>query len=183
MEQRMDSSRSRPVLSGRGQDLTGRQFGRLVALSPTGKRAADGCYYWLCRCSCGNLTTVSSNKLLQRKTASCGCYRKERWQSCRTYVGGTCVEIARSRKVPVNNTSGVKGVSLDRGLWMAKLTFARRQFFLGRYTSFDTAVAIRKTAEGLRDEVLEEIGLLRGRAVDVLAQRLSELLDHVRNQR
>ena len=79
----------------RYQDLAGRRFGRLVALERTCKRVSDGCFCWLCRCDCGNLTVTSSNKLLQGRTMSCGCYQKERLQSSRSYIAGTCVEIIR----------------------------------------------------------------------------------------
>ncbi len=160
---------------GRFRDLSGRRFGRLTAIEPTGEHASDGCYYWLCRCDCGKMTVTSSSKLLQGKTVSCGCYARERLESSRSYVGGTCVEIARSQKLSANNTSGVKGVSLSRGRWLAKISFARKQFFLGRYDEFSEAVAARKAAERLRDEVLDDIEILQDRALDVLTVRLDKL--------
>lgn len=164
-----------PVRGNQFRDLTGRRFGRLTVLRLTGDKAADGCYYWLCRCECGKETTVSSNKLLQGRTLSCGCYGRERREKSRTYVGGTCLEIAYSKKLPVNNTSGARGVSRSRGLWLAKISFARKQFFLGRYRNFGEAVAIYRKAEALRDEVLDEIGELQEEAVHVFASRLMEL--------
>jgi len=33
---------------------------------------------WLCICSCGNSTTVSTSRLLNGKTQSCGCIKRER---------------------------------------------------------------------------------------------------------
>lgn len=159
----------------RFQDLTGRRFGRLVAVKPTGEHSLDGCYYWLCNCDCGNTSVVNSHKLLHGRTTSCGCYRRERLETSRTFVGGTCLEIIRSEKLLSNNTSGVKGVSQSRGLWLAKISFARRQFFLGRFASFDAAVAMVKLAEELRAEVVDDIDNLQDRAVDVLASRLDLL--------
>lgn len=164
-----------PARGGVFRDLTGRRFGRLTAVRPTGEKAADGCYYWLCRCACGEETVVSSSKLLQGKTVSCGCYGRERRAESRTYVGGTCLEIVRSPRTPKNNTSGVKGVSRSRGMWLAKISFARRQFFLGRYREFEKAVAVHRRAVALRAEVLEQIDALGDGAVAVLAQRLEEL--------
>lgn len=56
-------------------DITGRRFGRLVAVSPAGKigRAA----VWLCRCECGKTTEVPIYNLNNGKTKSCGCLRRE----------------------------------------------------------------------------------------------------------
>lgn len=61
------------------EDLTGQTFGRLTVLgpaedyvSPIGKHYAR----WLCRCVCGNLTTVLSNDLKSGNTRSCSCLRK-----------------------------------------------------------------------------------------------------------
>jgi len=142
-----------PARGNQFRDLTGRQFGRLTVLRLTGDKAADGCYYWLCWCECG----------------------KERRENSRTYVVGTCLEIAYSKKLPVNNASGVRSVSWSRGLWLAKISFARKQFFLGRYRNFGEAVAIYRKAEALRDEVLDEIGELQEEAVHVFASRLMEL--------
>lgn len=57
-------------------DITGRRFGRLVALKAAGKNKW-GNYLWECKCDCGNLHIVAQGKLKQGKSKSCGCYRKE----------------------------------------------------------------------------------------------------------
>jgi len=64
---------------GRGTSfiaITGQVFGSLTALerAPTqGKKV-----FWLCRCKCGNLTTVESYKVRTGHTTSCGCVNAER---------------------------------------------------------------------------------------------------------
>lgn len=58
------------------KDLSGQRFGRLVAVKPFGKNKY-GNILWLCKCDCGNEHIVSSGKLVQGKSKSCGCYRKE----------------------------------------------------------------------------------------------------------
>lgn len=58
------------------KDLAEKRFGRLVAIKPIGKNE-HGNYLWLCRCDCGNEHIVASGKLIQGKSKSCGCYRKE----------------------------------------------------------------------------------------------------------
>lgn len=58
-------------------DLIGEKFGRLEVLERAGKDKHQN-LLWLCRCECGNTTTVSSNSLQQGRIKSCGCLRKER---------------------------------------------------------------------------------------------------------
>ena len=80
------------------------------------------------------------------------------------------------KKIPASNTSGIRNVSRSRGLWLAKISFARRQFFLGRYKDIADAAAVVEAAEKLRDEVVDEIDQLQDKAVDVLAVRIAELV-------
>jgi hypothetical protein len=56
-------------------DITGQRFGRLtvIRLSYTRKNA-----YWLCRCDCGQITTVVRYHLVKGTTRSCGCIKVER---------------------------------------------------------------------------------------------------------
>lgn len=61
-------------------DLTGQTFGRLTVLEV--RDDMKKCYKnrsirWKCRCSCGEVTTVSSNALRTNDIVSCGCYHRE----------------------------------------------------------------------------------------------------------
>lgn len=58
--------------AGNAIDLTGRRFGKLIALIPTNKRSIMG-IVWMCKCDCGNLTKVSTANLRRKNTTSCGC--------------------------------------------------------------------------------------------------------------
>lgn len=64
----------------RATDLTGRRFGKLVAIRRIGttkKRSA----IWECQCDCGNMTNVTSSELTRTKrasTKSCGCLKIDR---------------------------------------------------------------------------------------------------------
>jgi hypothetical protein len=78
-------------------DITGRRFGRLVALSLVrrrrGKRVS---VYWRCRCDCGKTKTISGDSLRLGNTLSCGCLRNERTRAaCCThgYTGTTTYNI------------------------------------------------------------------------------------------
>ncbi len=54
-------------------DLTGRRFGRLVALTVTDRREYRS-IVWRCQCDCGNDAFVSTHQLLNGYTKSCGCW-------------------------------------------------------------------------------------------------------------
>ena len=43
-----------------GRDHTGKKYKKLTVLKKLDKRAHNGCYFWLCKCDCGNLTELSS---------------------------------------------------------------------------------------------------------------------------
>lgn len=58
-------------------DLTGKRFGRLVAIEPTGERDAKGRILWKCRCDCGTLIDVPASSLSSGYRRSCGCYTSE----------------------------------------------------------------------------------------------------------
>lgn len=56
-------------------DLTGKRYGRLVAIRPTEERR-NGYVVWECQCDCGGIIRVRSSSLLQGNTQSCGCIQK-----------------------------------------------------------------------------------------------------------
>lgn len=57
-------------------NLREQRFGNLIVLEKTSGRDTRGSILWKCRCDCGNITTVSSNKLRSGHTRSCGCLRR-----------------------------------------------------------------------------------------------------------
>ncbi len=54
-------------------DLTGRRFGKLVAIKPTEERSEDGKVLWFCHCDCGNDCLAVSTQLTIGYKKSCGC--------------------------------------------------------------------------------------------------------------
>lgn len=60
----------------RGRDITGNVYGRLTAIELS-YRDEKSISYWLCKCECGNETTVRIGDLGSGNTTSCGCYREE----------------------------------------------------------------------------------------------------------
>jgi len=132
------------------KDITGQQFARLTALYPTEARDAKGFVIWRCRCECGAEIDVSYNTLLYSLVKSCGCQKKEhdrKLSSFLTRVDGTSVDMLKSKKIPVSNTTGVRGVYYFRGKYMAKIVFQKKQYHLGTYESLEEAAEVRKEAE------------------------------------
>ncbi len=56
-------------------DLTGKRFGRLVALRRNGRRGSFAA--WDCLCDCGTKRTLTSRALIGGHNKSCGCFRRE----------------------------------------------------------------------------------------------------------
>ena len=61
------------------KDLTNQTFYRLTVLGrdlnkPSG--AGKG-VYWVCKCTCGTICSVRSDKLTKNITKSCGCFSRE----------------------------------------------------------------------------------------------------------
>lgn len=90
-------------------DLSGKRFGRLVALEPVGTSKHHR-VIWRCKCDCGGVKDVESNSLVQGRTKSCGCISKEIRASGnmrRTHGGcGTRLySIWKNMKKRCNNTN------------------------------------------------------------------------------
>ena len=132
------------------KDITGQVFNRLTALHPTIDRSIKGQVVWHCKCECGNEVDVCYNELVHGNLQSCGCKKKEhdeQMQSFLTRFDGTSLDLIKSKKLPTNNTSGVKGVYFQKGKWIAKIVFQKKQFHLGKYDRIEDAEEARKTAE------------------------------------
>jgi len=57
-------------------DMTGKVFGRWTVLSRSGSDKR-GELLWLCRCSCGNESSLTGSSLRSGNSISCGCYQAE----------------------------------------------------------------------------------------------------------
>ncbi len=54
-------------------DVTGQKFGKLTAISFTGKKDKNGHYIWEWQCECGNRILSPSSYVKSGNTNSCGC--------------------------------------------------------------------------------------------------------------
>ncbi len=59
----------------RFQDLSGKRFNHLIAISIAGKNKNRG-LIWLCKCDCGNFKEIYASHLKNGNTKGCGCLQK-----------------------------------------------------------------------------------------------------------
>lgn len=121
--------------------------------------------YAVCKCDCGNIKHILKSSLTKKKfpTKSCGCLQKQiasntghktisgnsKKQIDRNVEYNTNFQVISQDTPPVNNTSGVKGVSWDRdrNAWEAYIGLHGKRIHLGRYAKFEDAVKARIRAE------------------------------------
>lgn len=61
-------------MSGKIKDISGKRFGRLVAIGFSHKD--KGHYFWKFRCDCGKEVAIEKTSVVLGRTKSCGCYNK-----------------------------------------------------------------------------------------------------------
>lgn len=137
----------------RALEWVGKRFGLLTVTAFAGVK--DSRRMWQCRCDCGNVVEVRESSLKNGHTASCGC-RIDPLASCH-FVDGTYVEEIRSRTVFSSNTSGVRGVYLDKrtNKWVARIGFQGKTWYLGAFSNLEDAAKARARGEEMYEEFLE----------------------------
>lgn len=141
------------------KDITGKRFGRLVAICPTEKRERRQ-IVWKFRCDCGQETEKPGYLVASGSIQSCGCLNRElsRERLRRGHVMGTNLYRIRQEGDPAqrNNTSGCPGVWYDENLgrYMVRMQF---QGVLYRVYSWDwdEAVWIRQMFVKYRYEFVD----------------------------
>lgn len=137
-------------------NLTGRQFGKLVVTALSDKRGSRGARtvpLWECLCECGNITYKATDTLTNSELSMCNdCaakYAASKMRENAGYTGGTQISKITSTAPIATNTSGCRGVYLDKksGKWRARLKFKGVLMNFGSYSSFEEAVKARQQAE------------------------------------
>lgn len=133
-------------------DLSNKIFGQVKVIN---KISGNGvCSIWKCEClNCSKIFNVQQSSLTRGLTKSCGCVQAERAKkNVKEYMGqveGTNASRIISKKIPTNNTSGTRGVSLVKptGKWTAYIMFKGKFYNLGTYSDIKDAINARKEAE------------------------------------
>lgn len=55
----------------------GDRYGKLLVIEEDTKKGNQGQIKWICRCDCGNVTSILTDNLRTGITKSCGCLRNE----------------------------------------------------------------------------------------------------------
>ena len=141
----------------------GERYGRLTTVRATEKRSAKS-VVWECLCDCGKTVNVRATMLASGHTTSCGCVKRELddqkdFRKILTYTDGTCIEFAKGISKPRANTSqdtGVRGVILKDGKYVAQIRFRKKRYYLGRFSRLEDAVEARRRAEARVEEYVED---------------------------
>lgn len=152
-----------PRMRSRKMDITGRRYGKLVALYPTGEINSVGAAIWKCRCDCGNEVDVSVAMLNKGNNKSCGCLKEKSKRQVRDrlhVVDGTCIEWLKGREKRSDNTSGFRGVFKKKnGKYTVSIGFKKKIYYVGIYEDFNDAVEAK-----LRMEELVHKGFVNARS-------------------
>lgn len=63
------------------EDLTGKVFKKLIVISRDyDKIGLERGSFWICKCACGTIKSISRHSLVNHGTASCGCLQKQKAQ-------------------------------------------------------------------------------------------------------
>lgn len=139
-------------------DLVGRRFGKLEVVGRSDKRAPRGARtvpLWECRCECGKITYKATDTLTNPDLSMCsecaGKYARAKQREKAGFVDGTQISRITSDKLIATNTSGARGVYIERktGKWRARLSFKGKVYNFGSYPNFEDAVKARKEGERL----------------------------------
>ena len=115
-------------------DLKGKTFGRLTVLRKQKKRKGTD-IAWLCRCQCGEKTSVRTKNLTSLTIQSCGCYKRERTSQTHTIHGDAGKNPSKlymiwhqMKKRCLNNTDKSYQYYGGRGIKVCKQWYDYRAF-------------------------------------------------------
>ena len=97
---------------GKAEDLTGKRFGRLVAIErdmEMQKITKKTC--WKCQCDCGNIVSVRSADLKRGHTSSCGCLHKESCSEMGKKYGPGNAKVMGQKYGAINGHKNFKDIS------------------------------------------------------------------------
>lgn len=92
-------------------DLTGRRFGRLVALRRA-ENDSGGRTVWECRCDCGTIKCIRAAALTQGLTKSCGCLRHGKSKTRLYHIWANMIQRCENPKSNRFHLYGGRGVSV-----------------------------------------------------------------------
>lgn len=122
---------------------------RLTILERVPPPKGNKSIHFLCVCECNEKVVVSKTALLNGVIKSCGCLHAEQQAACMeaNRIGGTNVAVVGNNRPGKRNKSGVKGVHMQKGRWIAEIRFQNQKYYLGSFVKLDDAADVRRKAE------------------------------------
>lgn len=78
-------------------ELVGQNFGKLTVIKDSGERK-KGKIIWECKCECGNITYVTTEKLKNGHTSSCGCLKSKGEQKIQEILQNNNIFFEKQKK-------------------------------------------------------------------------------------
>lgn len=141
-------------------DISGKRFGKLLAVYPTTRRTKNRAIYWYCICDCGKEIEISRPNLMQGNYVSCGCVNKNNRHNFKNILKEiqeeNCIDgtnlLTHNQKVSKNSSTKVKGVSpmYHKGefqCYRAYITYKRKQYGRSGFPTIEEAARYRKKLE------------------------------------
>lgn len=104
-----------------------------------------------------NISDLRPHHILRLRQAGAG--RRKGFPKDSNITDDTCIEFAKGISKPRSNTSpdtGVRGVILKDGKYVAQITFRKQRYYLGRFSRLEDAIEIQRKAEARVEEYVEE---------------------------
>ena len=134
---------------GRIKDISGMEFGYLVAIEPLGKNKR-GEAVWRFQCRCGKTVELPATRAITGNTLSCGCLKGDTLKATMKYCDGTSIVQSVNEKIcNPHSVSGYVGVAPKKDKWQAYITYKGTQYSLGAYCKLEDAVKARARAKEL----------------------------------
>ena len=86
------------------KDISNKQFGNLLALSPTDERR-HGSIVWKCQCSCGNIHYATTEHLMAGSVQSCGCIHSRGNAKIKNILQNNNYEFIAEYPIRLNNVN------------------------------------------------------------------------------
>lgn len=134
-----------------GRDISGYRKEHITAVKRLEGHDKRRSALWLCRCDCGKELVLSLNELLYTNIKSCGCGKRDWGKGLvnnRPLVDGTAIDALKEPSAP-RSASGVRGVYLLKGRYLAQIKFRKKAYYLGTFSNIGEAAEARKKAEEL----------------------------------
>ena len=140
---------------GSSKSLVGKRFGMIEVISDSGEKQGTS-KLWICKCDCGNIKKVRTDSLTSGKVTSCGCKKKTQNKINELKAGRHLIDhtsdVFFKNTLSKNNQTGVNGVCLYKGEYIAYIGYKNKTYHLIVTKDFDAAVRIRKEAEANLDD-------------------------------